>query len=453
MLRTASSDARRTALYGAEATQVVAADRNLRAAQVAFDAVSDKLEKSHLKGKKLRDTLQQQQEAAQKAQEAVQAWGQGVLGLLDKIRELDAKIRDAKLSLAEEVAQLRDAKIATGAYTEALADNAARTATATSNAAKAALAEERMGLLRRQAQAEIANLQQDLEAVAPLAQIADSVRQQLDDLRNVGRNPRALLGDVQDALASALATFRSSTGAERGAAAQEVQALVQRSIELASAIYGEGSGQVRSARRVGIEALTEVSAAAEAAAAEAERLQKAMRAVNEALAARLELEQTTLVDALKAMRADLVTQLQEALPGQNIAALLADPVAAQLVVQSAMDKKLGQIVDTLRAYTHLPPLYPQANGGDYVVRRPTLFLAGEAGPERATFQPLRGRRVAPGSDAQAVTIQTHVTIAPAPGESLVRARLYGRTAATAAEAEVLERLRYGELGRALRKVS
>lgn len=31
--------------------------------------------------------------------------------------------------------------------------------------------------------------------------------------------------------------------------------------------------------------------------------------------------------------------------------------------------------------------YPQAVGGDYWVTRPTLFLAGEAGPERATFTP------------------------------------------------------------------
>ena len=33
---------------------------------------------------------------------------------------------------------------------------------------------------------------------------------------------------------------------------------------------------------------------------------------------------------------------------------------------------------------------PQASGGDWLVRRPTLFLAGEAGPERATFTPLGG---------------------------------------------------------------
>jgi hypothetical protein len=35
------------------------------------------------------------------------------------------------------------------------------------------------------------------------------------------------------------------------------------------------------------------------------------------------------------------------------------------------------------------PTYPQAEGGDYLVTRPTLFLAGEAGMERATFVPIR----------------------------------------------------------------
>lgn len=33
---------------------------------------------------------------------------------------------------------------------------------------------------------------------------------------------------------------------------------------------------------------------------------------------------------------------------------------------------------------------PMARGGDEIVRKPTLFMAGEAGPERATFQPLGG---------------------------------------------------------------
>jgi len=38
-----------------------------------------------------------------------------------------------------------------------------------------------------------------------------------------------------------------------------------------------------------------------------------------------------------------------------------------------------------------PNFYPQASGGDYLVNGPTMFLAGEAGPERATFSPIGGR--------------------------------------------------------------
>lgn len=39
------------------------------------------------------------------------------------------------------------------------------------------------------------------------------------------------------------------------------------------------------------------------------------------------------------------------------------------------------------AMTEAPEVFPQAEGGDYMVTKPTLFLAGEAGPERATFVP------------------------------------------------------------------
>lgn len=48
---------------------------------------------------------------------------------------------------------------------------------------------------------------------------------------------------------------------------------------------------------------------------------------------------------------------------------------------------------TSSGYNPLPNMsgisaYPQAEGGDWIVNEPTLFLAGEAGKERATFQPV-----------------------------------------------------------------
>lgn len=46
--------------------------------------------------------------------------------------------------------------------------------------------------------------------------------------------------------------------------------------------------------------------------------------------------------------------------------------------------------DVLKHGKNVP--IPQAEGGDWIVRKPTLFLAGEAGTERATFTPLDGSR-------------------------------------------------------------
>lgn len=47
----------------------------------------------------------------------------------------------------------------------------------------------------------------------------------------------------------------------------------------------------------------------------------------------------------------------------------------------------------------------QASGGDYVVTRPTWFLAGEAGIERATFRPLRRAAQGTGGDLQPIVTQ------------------------------------------------
>lgn len=52
---------------------------------------------------------------------------------------------------------------------------------------------------------------------------------------------------------------------------------------------------------------------------------------------------------------------------------------------------------------------PQADGGDWMVTEPTLFLAGEAGPERATFTPLGGGG---GGGGNGLTIQNLTINAP-----------------------------------------
>ncbi len=50
------------------------------------------------------------------------------------------------------------------------------------------------------------------------------------------------------------------------------------------------------------------------------------------------------------------------------------------------------------------------DGGDFIVRRPTTFLSGEAGPERATFTPLRGNRTTTAVAEPPVVIENHLHV-------------------------------------------
>lgn len=75
--------------------------------------------------------------------------------------------------------------------------------------------------------------------------------------------------------------------------------------------------------------------------------------------------------------------------------MTAAAVAAADHIQDAFDFTIRipivfdvQNVPDLRNLGEAPEPIPQASGGDWLVNKPTLFLAGEAGPERATFTPV-----------------------------------------------------------------
>jgi hypothetical protein len=51
---------------------------------------------------------------------------------------------------------------------------------------------------------------------------------------------------------------------------------------------------------------------------------------------------------------------------------------------------------------------PMAKGGDFWVTKPTLFLAGEAGPERATFSGANNRGAKGGTTVLNITVQGSV---------------------------------------------
>jgi hypothetical protein len=54
--------------------------------------------------------------------------------------------------------------------------------------------------------------------------------------------------------------------------------------------------------------------------------------------------------------------------------------------------------------------HPQAAGGDWFVTKPTLFVAGDAGPERATFTPMGAAARGQGSVDRPIVIQVPVQI-------------------------------------------
>lgn len=93
------------------------------------------------------------------------------------------------------------------------------------------------------------------------------------------------------------------------------------------------------------------------------------------------------------------------------------------VIKEMQDKHITITIDTIERYTkqywedlsslntsnpggNRPGGIQQANGGDWLVKEPTWFLAGEAGWERATFEPVGGSAKRAGGDG--VTIHMHI---------------------------------------------
>jgi len=67
---------------------------------------------------------------------------------------------------------------------------------------------------------------------------------------------------------------------------------------------------------------------------------------------------------------------------QTMAATTAANAAGRSISVEGQMSGGGQVLDTSANFGGA-----QADGGDYMVNKPTWFLAGEAGPERATFTP------------------------------------------------------------------
>jgi hypothetical protein len=135
---------------------------------------------------------------------------------------------------------------------------------------------------------------------------------------------------------------------------------------------------------------------------------------------------------------DLAAQKTDNLRQQFIAGKIGplEFAEAVLAVKSSLDAIPDSKTIHFYAQTHGSPpswategglttpggIYAQALGGDWLVNKPTLFLAGEAGPERATFTPLTpagDTTTTTNSDQRNITINYYgVTRPPAVAEDL-----------------------------------
>lgn len=148
----------------------------------------------------------------------------------------------------------------------------------------------------------------------------------------------------------------------------------------------------------------------------------------------IEAEQRARLKALEEEKAATLVKIEEELRAEEAAAVTAEASAQKafdktLVDARALDGEMRRIFsqgyDIPFRFQGMPGGGsggagnggPQAHGGDYRVDKPTWFMAGEAGPERATFTPLRGGGGGGGGD-QTIVVQVSE-------ETLVRAVVRG----------------------------
>lgn len=386
---------------------------------------------------------------------AIDAWGQSELTLISQTKQAQDAVDQFTLSFGEEIDALTKSTDTHLRYNDVLAQSAKNVdklaASSASATAQLAAVEKTMALIRAQAQAQITDLQEAAQArqddittrltdIGPTAGLAAGLRDQLAGLTaGSARAPspfqelERLTGEIR----KQRALFTTGKGPEQATAAQQLSTLIGQQLQLAGQTYGVGSASYRSLAAQNAGLLGGVSKVATTYEKEVLALQKeqtklakttadAIVQVQLAEAKQLQIYADKEKPLLVAQAAYFKAQLGASLrAGTDLEAILADPMAAQTLVGNlqliqlqTLNKSTADLVAIAEGrppspveQTGPPPVppsaLPQAFGGDYLVTHPTLFLAGEAGPERATFTPAR--------HAPATTRSTVVNLTIAPG--------------------------------------
>lgn len=151
----------------------------------------------------------------------------------------------------------------------------------------------------------------------------------------------------------------------------------------------------------------------------------------------------------KAAYASKLDSLQTYLSTRNASVDDANKIMAESLGEfaSALDSQMNDVIATMNALQSaagvptnaaaalavaFPKFHPQAEGGDYMVTGPTLFLAGEAGAERATFSRMGGKNYhGGGSGGTTIQVNAGAVISERDLSEIVRRQLIlmGRSSA------------------------
>ncbi len=363
---------------------------------------------------------------------ATKATRDGLSGLSRGLAEL-AQISSASLGsvvqgLSTLVASLNTAKTSIGAFKDGMKDakahgfslsNLSEMASGISGLATAAISAGKAiwnlfaGSKGRNLVEEFAGSMGGFAALhAQLAKLpADGERLWIAFTQDVGKNnpeqAKKAIADIQAALQHVPATMAEQAAAAGYKTTAELQDVARQAVALWE--YMRDSGQYSA------EAITQAWERAQEAIRNSgdEQTAQAQKALDAAKASLKSLDDQikTLADSIANEAPEEFMGVVETQTRARIAALQKERDAAAAAVkdtETALTDALNRVADTFENMPRdfefhvrtkyddggvMGPAaaqgpYPQAAGGDWLVTRPTVFIAGERGPERATFTPV-----------------------------------------------------------------
>lgn len=225
---------------------------------------------------------------------------------------------------------------------------------------------------------------------AAVAAIAEELKRQGQIASAISAQGFKSQDELTNAADIANAAYKDMLASGQYTAAQVEQAYrnYQEQLSKLEGVAGEAARAWLEAHKAADGAVTASSKAMQSAEADLKGLIDKRNALVQSLAAESPEEVMGVIEAQQ--RGQLAVLDDEIQRKADAYARLADETGqrmADAIVDALRNIKIDPVyVPVVMGNTTLPVI-PQADGGDWMVTKPTLFLAGEAGPERATFTP------------------------------------------------------------------